>query len=175
MKVSPAWLWHGRKSGNFNKSWSWFFFSKIPLWPCCHPAWFCQAWTNHSALNINGNFASAKLLYMCVTPGEGKRKKEERNLEVAIFIQLIHCFVVKVIEVTVLSDLCGNVFLSGAHWKKNKWMQATMCLYVVHSTAAALLQTAKNPLYWPPQVHWWQGHVGSIRNTFLMNLQSHLK
>lgn len=35
------------------------------------------------------------------------------------------------------------VFLSGAHWEKKILMQATMCPCVVHSTAAAMLWTAK--------------------------------
>lgn len=115
-KASSAWVWHERKSGNFEKNWSGFW-NKILLWPCCSPAWFCQAWTNHPALNINR--CQCKIAVCVRHCAREKERKKERNLEVAVIIQLIHCFVVKVIEVTVLRDLCGTYFFQ-VHIGKEK-------------------------------------------------------
>lgn len=53
------------------------------------------------------------------TLGEKEKEEKERNLEVPVFSQLIHCFVVKVIEVTVLSGLYGTYFFQ-VHIEKNK-------------------------------------------------------
>lgn len=104
---------------------------KPAVWPCCQDD--CarlEPIIRVSTLAV----ASAKI---AVRAWHSEREGD------ASFMELIHCFVVKVIEVTILRDLCRmphRSFRSTVE-KINVWRR--LCPYLAHSIAAAILQPAK--------------------------------
>lgn len=116
------------------KNWSWFFFWKNSSVILLSPRMVLLQMIQLSTLTV----ASAKLLCMRNTLRDTAREREKRNNFRGS--NLIHCFVVKVTEVTVLGDLCGTYFFQVHTEKKTK---------CVHMWAIQLLQCCgqQKPLY----------------------------